>query len=842
MTSVAFVESNRAPGSSGLRAMRHAREVGLRVILLTRDRRVYGRLADPGGFLDRYVSDLVPCETSRAAEIAGAVAGLDEMPAALLSFSDSHVLVAAEAARQLGLRSAEPAALRRGQDKHQCRLRCRAAGIRVPRFALAADLDAALRGARAVGLPCVVKPVEGSGSRAVRLCRSEADVRLAWAEVAGAPPNAFGQRPRAAALVEQFLVGPEVSVETVTRDHTTTAVGVTDKTVAGTPFFIEMGHSFPSTLPAGVARRCEETAAGALEAIGLDLGVCHVELRLVDGEPYVIEANLRPGGRGITDLVEHAAGVSLVSAFLALHLGGRPELRPTRRRGAAMRFLTAAPGVVVSVRGAEAVERVPGVEAVVVTVVPGDRVRPLVTGDDRVGHVIVTAGDAPAAVRLAERTAAAIRIEIAPDMAAEAGCGPRPAGAGRARRHLEDSQSVEGQTGSNAPAGTAVIGAATLAPAGGRAHRPDALAAFASYMNPRHKDLGVECPQLNPAPLFGSGRHMRIGFPDVHPSVSLWGHDTYITGWVVVGEGTAVYPGCNFMADATMPLNIGRRCSLQHVELHYSGFRRLATTIGDDTFMSHLAFAHSVTIGRGCYILGHVTMYDGAQVGDDVFIEGNSTILGTARLRSGWAYQGVVDSDSVPARRTSEVLFGRDPGTGRPQYIGGPEGVARAVNDSHLDRNANQMRLVAARHGHPERNQPAWAVTIPHVWQTTLFYLTLAALVLDRQGGAGSGDLAADCRTLAGCVRWIYNGERPSPGAAEAWLRRAEVVHAVAGVLDAMEGPCLVDMAPLGGQVVQDDLDLRRMARKLREVEAAIELHELAWRTRDATPTHGTHG
>lgn len=369
---------------------------------------------------------------------------------------------------------------------------------------------------------------------------------------------------------------------------------------------------------------------------------------------------------------------------------------------------------------------------------------------------------------------------------------------------------------------------------------PVELARFAGYMNPRRALLSAECPQLNAAPLFGSQHGTRLGFPDVHPSVSMWGHDTYLTGWVVVGAETAIYPGCNFMGDALVPLTIGKRCSLQHVELHLSGFRMLPTTIGDDTFMSHLCFGHSVTTGSGCYILGHVTMYDGAEIGDDVFIQGNSTILGSARLLSGWAYHGTVDRDTQPLCRTSEVEFGLDPQTGSTLYIGGERGVAATVNLSHVRRNETQMQLAAIKHGLPELQAPAYAMLIPHVWQSGSYYLGLAALVLDQMRAAlrEISDyrdivlrerLADDCRALCGCIRTIYDGAAASEQAGLAWRRRSSSIEQIVALLDADERTFVVDMPALGHtDVVLETDDLRTMSRKLVEFDQVVAVAERA--------------
>lgn len=362
------------------------------------------------------------------------------------------------------------------------------------------------------------------------------------------------------------------------------------------------------------------------------------------------------------------------------------------------------------------------------------------------------------------------------------------------------------------------------------------LRKLADYMNPRHKDLSLECPKLNASPLFGSDKYIKIGYPDVHPSVSLWGSDTYLTGWVVIGEESAIYPGCNFNADALMPLIIGKRCSLQHVELHYSGFRMLPTVIGDDTFMSHLSFGHSVRIGQRCYILGHATFFDGAEVGDDCFIDGNATILGSARLLSGWAYAGVVDRNTPPMCRTSEVVFGIDPKTGETLYIGGPSGVADTVNRSHLLRNKRHMQLVATRLGLPEYQRPAHAVTMPHVFQTGEYYLALAASILDTTSRAATpgydqtlaADLVAHCRCLCRCIRAIFEGAPIDASLEHVWLQRSPTIGQTINLIDRLKEPVLLSYPAIPDRlVIHEASDREILTRWLRDFDALMHQAEL---------------
>ncbi|WP_050777813.1 ATP-grasp domain-containing protein [Micromonospora sp. ATCC 39149] len=132
-----------------------------------------------------------------------------------------------------------------------------------------------------------------------------------------------------------------MSVETVTRDGVTTVVGVTDKSLAGAPSFVESGHMFPADLPAADARAAADTAVAALGAVGLTHGVAHTELRLTPAGPRVVEVNPRPAGNQITELVRRVTGVDLPMAYARLALGERPDTTPvdTGVRSAAIAFL-----------------------------------------------------------------------------------------------------------------------------------------------------------------------------------------------------------------------------------------------------------------------------------------------------------------------------------------------------------------------------------------------------------------------------------------------------------------------------------------------------------------------
>ncbi|MGW0582987.1 ATP-grasp domain-containing protein [Streptomyces sp. NPDC002920] len=135
-------------------------------------------------------------------------------------------------------------------------------------------------------------------------------------------------------LVEEYLDGDEISVETVTHRGVTSAVAVTRKSVGFAPYFLETGHSVSAGDP--LLYEVAPVAAGALEALGITHGVSHTKLRLTADGPKVIEVNARHGGDLIGELVRLATGISLPLAAAALARGENPTLRPTQQRSAAI--------------------------------------------------------------------------------------------------------------------------------------------------------------------------------------------------------------------------------------------------------------------------------------------------------------------------------------------------------------------------------------------------------------------------------------------------------------------------------------------------------------------------
>ena len=399
---------------------RGIRESGHHFSFLTRDVHHYFRAwQQPGAHPLLGARNVLGSETNELPELVEHVAGLQ--PAlgfdGVLTSCDYYLVAAAHIAERLGLPGSPPQAVEAACNKDRTRLALREAGVPGPAFALADSPSGLVEAATALGFPLVVKPVDLCAGMFVRKVADADELRAAAGDLAGFPVNARGQRRSSTVLLEELLTGPEVSVEAVTARGRTTVVGVTDKSVAGSPWFVETGHMFPADLDAAVEREVTATAVAAIEALGLDNTVTHTEIKLTPDGPRVVEVNPRPAGNQITELIRRVAGIDLPAVHAQLALGEEPALREVRTgaASAAISFLLPPrPGPVHEIRGAEQVADATGVVDFACKQ-QGHVAGAATSNNNYLGHVMVTDPLLGAARSRAEAAIAALDVVYAED-------------------------------------------------------------------------------------------------------------------------------------------------------------------------------------------------------------------------------------------------------------------------------------------------------------------------------------------------------------------------------------------------------------------------------------------
>ncbi|MFI5551722.1 ATP-grasp domain-containing protein [Streptomyces sp. NPDC051738] len=311
----------------------------------------------------------------------------------VITSCDYYLPTVARIAGHLGLPGPGPEAVGNACRKDATRRVLADAGLPGPRFAVHEEWAGLASAAREIGYPLVAKPVDLCAGMYVRRVDDEAQLAEVFRALADFPVNARGQRRTPAVLLEELLDGPEVSVETVSYAGAVHIVGVTDKSIGGAPAFIETGHMFPADLSLADTDAAEQTALGALKALGLTDGVvAHTEIKLTSAGPRVVEVNPRPAGNRITELVRHVTGIDLAAAFVDVALGRAPDLgrTDTGLRSAAIGFLVPDRAGTLEALGAGQLADGEGVLEVQLAE-PGKTVKAAGSNNEYLGHVM--AGD-----------------------------------------------------------------------------------------------------------------------------------------------------------------------------------------------------------------------------------------------------------------------------------------------------------------------------------------------------------------------------------------------------------------------------------------------------------------
>nr|WP_230416239.1 ATP-grasp domain-containing protein [Micromonospora tarapacensis] len=401
---------------------RAIREAGHRFTFLTRNLHHYLRPGSGEGVHPLLLADnVITAETNDLDMLLPQVQRLHEVLRfdGVVTSCDYYLGTAARLAAHLGLPSPRPDAVEYACRKDLARQRMQVAGLPGPAFAITEDWPGTEVAARTLGFPLVIKPVDLCAGMFVRLVADRTQLREAFDALDAFPVNARGQQRLPLVLLEEVLVGPEVSVETVTVDGATTVLGVTDKSLAGEPWFVETGHMFPAALDAAtVTAVCDMTVA-ALAAVGYDRGVAHTELRLTAAGPRVVEINPRPAGNQITELVRRVTGVDLPMVFTQLALGEQPDIAVTGTgvRSAAISFLL--PPRAGTVAGIEGTATLAVADDVVDWAVKpaGHRTGDAVSNNTYLGHVMTVDTAALGARARAEELVAGLGVRYADDLA-----------------------------------------------------------------------------------------------------------------------------------------------------------------------------------------------------------------------------------------------------------------------------------------------------------------------------------------------------------------------------------------------------------------------------------------
>lgn len=143
--------------------------------------------------------------------------------------------------------------------------------------------------------PVVVKALESCGKRGVSIAYNQKDLQKAILYSKEYSKDGL-------VLIEEYLAGgKEYSVECISGNGYYDIIQFTEKETSGPPHFTETAHHQPAELSEDLKRRMSCAVKDILKILGLNCGMAHMELKVIDNDIYFIEVGARGGGDHIAD-------------------------------------------------------------------------------------------------------------------------------------------------------------------------------------------------------------------------------------------------------------------------------------------------------------------------------------------------------------------------------------------------------------------------------------------------------------------------------------------------------------------------------------------------------------
>jgi len=257
--------------------------------------------------------------------------------------------------------------------------------------------------------PCIIKPADSSGSRGVCLVNNKQEASQAYTYTKSYSFSGV-------VLVEEYMEGPEVSVEIIVYENDIHVIAITDKTTTGSPYFVELGHKQPCALPEKVKENIVQVATNAVKAIGINNSAAHVEIIVTKDGPKLVELGARLGGDCITShLVPLSTGIDMVKASIDLAMGNKPDLTQTIEKVSMIKYIPFTKGILKNIKGIDQAKEIPGIKEVVITKQIGEKIGDIKNSGDRLGYIIVQASSYQEAEEIFSNALAEIIVEIEND-------------------------------------------------------------------------------------------------------------------------------------------------------------------------------------------------------------------------------------------------------------------------------------------------------------------------------------------------------------------------------------------------------------------------------------------
>ncbi|MFI1681822.1 ATP-grasp domain-containing protein [Streptomyces sp. NPDC020607] len=300
MKTVAIVDAY----ASSRRLAPHFRDAGFSCVRVQSGPEVPAVYRSPFS-LDDYAANIV--HSGSLEETLGELAAWQ--PVAVVPASESGVELADTLSERLGLPTNGTRLSAARRDKYAMIEAVGAAGLRTATQLLIESKEQLRRWHEEIGGRIVVKPVRSAANDGVRFCDSPEESAAAYEEILG-KENIFSER-NDAVVAQEYLFGTEYFLNTVSqagRMHVCDIWRTVRVEVNGVPDLLAGFYIIP--FEGAVQEELVSYASAVLDALGIQVGLAHIEIKMTPDGPCLIEVGARMGGADSPYYAELATGES----------------------------------------------------------------------------------------------------------------------------------------------------------------------------------------------------------------------------------------------------------------------------------------------------------------------------------------------------------------------------------------------------------------------------------------------------------------------------------------------------------------------------------------------------
>jgi len=258
-----------------------------------------------------------------------------------------------------------------------------------------------------LGLPLVIKPVDNMGARGVRKIVDESDL-------AQALESALENSRTGKAIIEEYMEGPELSVDTMVYNGEVHLLTIADRHIEGDIYFVEKGHTVPSIISDETKKEVFEVMKKGIKAVGIQNGASKADIKITKDGPKIGEITARLSGGYHSQYTDPlATGMRSIKAAIDIALGlelDLDDITPKRSYTACERAVIPAPGRVKAIEGIDKLNDIQGFKHIFVHVNVGDTVYPVISNMGKSANIICCAPTREEAFDCVDKILKTVRI------------------------------------------------------------------------------------------------------------------------------------------------------------------------------------------------------------------------------------------------------------------------------------------------------------------------------------------------------------------------------------------------------------------------------------------------